>query len=292
VLIRGLNKWTMAIRPKTLPAAISPVLVGTTFAYYHGYFDWIVAIATLIASLFIQIGSNFANDVYDFLKGTDNENRLGPKRATQSALITPAEMKKGMMMVFGLALLIGVYLAWIGGWIIVAIGTISIISAFAYTGGPYPLGYHGWGDVFVFIFFGLIAVPGTFYLQTGFINEEVVLLGIALGVLSTAILVVNNLRDADTDIETGKKTLAVRFGKSFSKFQYSTLMVVAFLIPIYLAETMQIFSLYLPIFLIPVAGKLILQIYFEEGKVLNEVLAKTARLLFLYSIVLSMGFVL
>jgi 1,4-dihydroxy-2-naphthoate octaprenyltransferase len=291
-MVVRINKWLVAIRPKTLTASISPVIVGLAYAYSLQELNIFVALVTLLSALLIQIGSNFANDVYDFLKGTDNEDRLGPKRATQSGLITPNEMKKAMLLVFTSALLLGCYLAWIGGWVIVAIGTLSIISAIAYTGGPYPLGYHGWGDVFVFMFFGIVAVPGTFFLQTGEVDTNVFLLGAGIGALSTAILVVNNVRDADTDVKTGKKTLAVRFGKSFSKYQYAVLMLIAFGIPVYLAETCNIFPLYLPIFLIPVAGKLILQVFFEEGIVLNEVLVKTARLLFLYSIVLSMGFIL
>ena len=215
-----MNNWILASRLKTLPAAISPVLVGVSLAIHDGEFKPVIAFMTFLAAVLIQIGANFANDVYDFLKGSDREDRLGPTRATQSGLISPENMKKGMCLVFAMAICVGFYLASIGGWPIVWIGLASIASAIAYTGGPYPLGYHGWGDIFVFIFFGIIAVPGTYYLQSGIVSYDSILLGIPLGALSTAILIVNNLRDADTDIKSDKRTLAVRLGKPFVKIEY------------------------------------------------------------------------
>ena len=162
-----MNKWILAARLKTLPAAASPVILGTALSYHEGIFHPFILLMTLLAATLIQIGANFANDVYDYQKGTDRDDRLGPKRATQSGLITPEKMKSAMWLIFSLAICVGFYLAFIGGWPIVLIGLSSIAAGIAYTGGPYPLGYHGWGDMFVFIFFGLIAVPGTYYLQTG-----------------------------------------------------------------------------------------------------------------------------
>ena len=162
-----MNKWILAARPKTLPAAFSPVILGVALSYHDGIFHSFIFLMTILAAVLIQIGANFANDVYDFQKGTDRDDRLGPIRATQSGLITPEKMKKAMWLIFALAICVGFYLAWIGGWPIVIIGLSSIVAGIAYTGGPYPLGYHGWGDMFVFIFFGLIAVPGTYYLQAG-----------------------------------------------------------------------------------------------------------------------------
>ena len=287
-----MNHWVLASRLKTLTAAISPVLVGVSLAIHDGEFQLFIAFMTLLAAVLIQIGANFANDVYDFLKGSDREDRLGPIRATQSGLIPPEDMKKGMWLVFALAICVGFYLASIGGWPIVWIGLASIASAIAYTGGPYPLGYHGWGDVFVFVFFGIIAVPGTYYLQSGFVSYDSILFGIPLGALSTAILIVNNLRDADTDIKSGKRTLAVRFGKTFVKIEYIIMMVVAFVIPIYILQFWDELSLYIILFLLPISIRLIQSLYNETGISLNPVLVNTAQFLFHFSILLSIGLIL
>ena len=287
-----MNHWVLASRLKTLTAAISPVLVGVSLAIHDGEFQLFIAFMTLLAAVLIQIGANFANDVYDFLNGSDREDRLGPTRATQSGLIPPEDMKKGMWLVFALAICVGFYLASIGGWPIVWIGLASIASAIAYTGGPYPLGYHGWGDVFVFVFFGIIAVPGTYYLQSGFVSYDSILFGIPLGALSTAILIVNNLRDADTDIKSGKRTLAVRFGKTFVKIEYIIMMVVAFAIPIYILQFWDELSLYIILFLLPISIRLIQSLYNETGISLNPVLVNTAQFLFHFSILLSIGLIL
>jgi 1,4-dihydroxy-2-naphthoate octaprenyltransferase len=287
-----MNHWVLASRLKTLTAAISPVLVGVSLAIHDGEFQLFIAFMTLLAAVLIQIGANFANDVYDFLNGSDREDRLGPTRATQSGLIPPEDMKKGMWLIFALAICVGFYLASIGGWPIVWIGLASIASAIAYTGGPYPLGYHGWGDVFVFVFFGIIAVPGTYYLQSGFVSYDSILFGIPLGALSTAILIVNNLRDADTDIKSGKRTLAVRFGKTFVKIEYIIMMVVAFAIPIYILQFWDELSLYIILFLLPISIRLIQSLYNETGISLNPVLVNTAQFLFHFSILLSIGLIL
>ena len=287
-----MNHWVLASRLKTLTAAISPVLVGVSLAIHDGQFQPFIAFMTLLAAVLIQIGANFANDVYDFLNGSDREDRLGPTRATQSGLIPPEDMKKGMWLVFALAICVGFYLASIGGWPIVWIGLASIASAIAYTGGPYPLGYHGWGDVFVFVFFGIIAVPGTYYLQSGFVSYDSILFGIPLGALSTAILIVNNLRDADTDIKSGKRTLAVRFGKTFVKIEYIIMMMVAFVIPIYILQFWDELSLYIILFLLPISVRLIQSLYNETGISLNSVLVNTAQFLFHFSILLSIGLIL
>ena len=287
-----MNNWILASRLRTLPAAISPVLVGVSLAIHDGEFKPFIAFMTLLAAVLIQIGANFANDVYDFLKGSDQEDRLGPTRATQSGLISPENMKKGMCLVFAMAICVGFYLASIGGWPIVWIGLASIASAIAYTGGPYPLGYHGWGDVFVFIFFGIIAVPGTYYLQSGIVSYDSILLGIPLGALSTAILIVNNLRDADTDIKSDKRTLAVRLGKPFVKIEYIVMMVIAFATPIYILQFWDEFSLYIILFLLPISIQHIQSLYTKTGEALNEVLVDTAKFLFHFSLLLSIGLIL
>jgi 1,4-dihydroxy-2-naphthoate octaprenyltransferase len=287
-----MNSWVLASRPETLTAAISPVLVGVSLSIHMGEFRPFIALMTLLAAVLIQIGANFANDVYDFLMGSDREDRLGPTRATQSGLISPDDMKKGMWLVFLLAVCVGLYLASIGGWPIVGIGLASIVSAIAYTGGPYPLGYHGWGDIFVFVFFGIIAVSGTYYLQTGTVTNESILLGISLGALSTAILIVNNLRDADTDIKSGKRTLAVRLGKQFVKIEYIIMKVVAFTAPIYILQFWDESTLYLILLLLPISFRLIQSLYSETGESLNLVLSNTAQFLFHFSILLSVGLIL
>ena len=285
--------WLLAARLKTLPAAISPVMLGSALAFHDGMFDLLICLMTLLAAILIQIGTNFANDVFDFQKGTDRQDRKGPIRATQAGLISEENMKKTMWQTFALAICVGIYLALIGGWPIVIIGLASIVAGIAYTGGPYPLGYHSLGDVFVFIFFGIIAVPGTYYLQTDTINSLSIWMGIIMGMLSNAILVVNNLRDADTDKLSGKKTLAVRFGKKFSRVQYSILVLIPFLLPIYLWWTLENeLSLLIPIFAIPISFNLIYQIFLFSGSDLNFVLIRTARFLFIFTLLLSTGLVL
>ena len=288
-----MKNWLLAARLKTLPAAISPVILGSALAFHDGTCYLFICLMTLLAAMLIQIGTNFANDVFDFQKGTDREDRLGPLRVTQMGLISPEKMKRAMWLTFALAICVGFYLAWIGGWPIVWIGLVSIAAGILYTGGPFPLGYHGWGDVFVFIFFGLIAVPGTYYLQLGAISNLSICMGAVMGMLSTAILVVNNLRDADTDKLSGKKTLAVRMGKFFSKIQYSLLILLPFILPIYLwVISENEISLLLKVIIMPLSFHLIKQIFSLTGSDLNPVLHRTARFLFIFTILLSTGLVI
>ena len=287
-----MKNWLLAARLKTLPAAMSPVILGSALAYHDGSFYFFIFAMTILAAVLIQIGANFANDVFDFQKGADRDDRLGPTRATQSGLISAEKMKKAMWQMFALAICVGFYLAFKGGWPIVWIGLASIAAGIAYTGGPYPLGYHGWGDVFVFIFFGLIAVPGTYYLQSGTVNEMSLWMGAVMGMLSTAILVVNNLRDAEMDKLSGKRTLAVQFGKKFSKIQYSILLLIPFLLPLYLWWNIENeLSLLITIFALPISLHLINQIFSLTGSDLNLVLARTARYLFIFTLLLSAGLV-
>ena len=287
-----MGKWLLAVRVKTLPAAISPVILGTALSYHDGIFYHFIFFMTLLAAVLIQVGANFANDVYDFEKGSDREDRLGPQRATQSGLISPTDMKKAMWKIFALAIGVGFYLAYVGGWPIVIIGLASIAAGISYTGGPYPLGYHGFGDIFVFLFFGLIAVPGTYYLQTGSVTELSLWLGTVMGMLVTAILVVNNLRDRDADIISGKKTLAVRFGKTFSKIQFIMLVMLPFVLPFHLWRQWNKMSFLLTLFTLPIAVHLIIQLFNNTGADLNKVLAGTARFLFIFTLLLSAGLII
>ncbi|OHE82967.1 MAG: 1,4-dihydroxy-2-naphthoate octaprenyltransferase, partial [Verrucomicrobia bacterium RIFCSPLOWO2_12_FULL_64_8] len=205
--------WLSAARPRTLPAAIAPVIVGSAFAWRAGAFDGRAAGICLAFALLVQIGTNFANDYYDFLKGADSAKRVGPRRAVAAGLVEPAVMKRAMILTFGLAFVVGSSLIAWGGWWLVAIGLASIVSGVAYTGGPWPLGYLGLGDLFVFVFFGLVAVGATFYVQAGQVSNDVLHAAAAVGALVTNILLVNNYRDAETDAAAGKRTLVVRFGK-------------------------------------------------------------------------------
>jgi 1,4-dihydroxy-2-naphthoate octaprenyltransferase len=281
----------LAVRPRTLPVSIGPVLVGTAVAFSLGRFRLGPAIAAAFGALMLQIGSNFANDVFDFEKGADTETRIGPQRAAQSGLLSPGELKRGMFVVFVLATLSGVYLSWVAGPIILVVGFVSIGAAIAYTGGPWPLGYHGLGDVAVFLFFGLVAVVGTVFVQTLSLPMLAVASALPVGMLATAILVVNNLRDVDEDALAGKRTLAVRWGRAGARIEWWILVggaYAAVFIPwcVY-GESLWVM---LPWLTLPKAlalGRIIQQR--EEGPALNEALAGTAQLGFLFSFLFALG---
>jgi 1,4-dihydroxy-2-naphthoate octaprenyltransferase len=215
-----LSVWLEATRPRTLPAAVAPVVVASALAWRDGSFNGPAAILCLAFALLIQIGTNFANDYYDFIKGADTAARIGPRRAVAAGLIVPATMKRAMIGVFIAAFLTGLPLLAFGGWPLLVIGLASIACGYAYTGGPYPLGYNGLGDVFVFVFFGLVAVGATYFVQTEVITADVWLIGSGIGALAANILVVNNYRDADTDVSAGKRTLVVRLGRRFARAQF------------------------------------------------------------------------
>jgi 1,4-dihydroxy-2-naphthoate octaprenyltransferase len=228
----ALRAWILAARPRTLTAAAAPVLVGTGLAAHHGVMAVGPAAAALVGALLIQIGTNLANDYYDYVRGGDTAERVGPVRVTQAGLIPPATVKRAMVLVLAAALVPGAYLVWVGGWPILAIGLASLACAVLYTGGPFPLAYHGLGDVFVFVFFGLVAVGGTYWVQARAWPPDALLAGAALGALSTAILVVNNLRDIETDARAGKRTLAVRIGRTGTRIEYALLLFIAALVPL------------------------------------------------------------
>lgn len=286
--------WMMAARPRTLPAAQAPVIVGTALAIRDGAFSPLPAIAAAVAALFIQVGVNLANDYFDYVKGVDTAHRLGPTRVTQSGLIPPSHVRRGMVLTFALAAVVGLYLVAVGGWPILAIGVASILSAVAYTGGPYPLGSHGLGDLFVFIFFGLAAVLGTYYVQTLTLGLPVVVAAIPMGTLATAILVVNNLRDIDTDGRAGKRTLAVMIGARASRLEYVLLLAVAYLVPgwLWLAGHESAWVL-LPFASLLLAARLVQSILAgTTGPALNQILARTAQLELIFGLLFSAGVLL
>ena len=286
--------WLLAARPKTLWAGIIPVIVGTVMAFEARKFHLISFLATLAAALLIQVGTNFANDLFDFQKGADNEARKGPMRVTQALLVTPHQMKVATITVLVLAFLIGIYLAWRAGWPILIIGLLSILFAVLYTGGPFPLGYMGLGDILVLIFFGPVAVGGTYYIFAGHINTAVLLAGFALGMIATAILIVNNLRDMESDRKSGKNTLAVRFGSGFAKAEYLVMICGAMLLPIiiYFVEGRHGWAILAALYIfpaIPVIRKVFTGV---DGHVLNDALAGTARLMAVFGFLFSLGWLL
>jgi 1,4-dihydroxy-2-naphthoate octaprenyltransferase len=289
-----LHIWLSAARPKTLWASIAPVIIGTAMAFSFGMVNWLIAVLTLLSAISIQIATNFANDYYDFVHGVDTRERLGPVRATGSGLVPPQQMKWAFMATFVLAFMLGLYLIYRGGWPILVIGLCSILFGILYTSGPYPLSYNGLGDSFVLIFFGPVAVGGTYYLQTLDITWPVILAGFSPGLISTALLTVNNLRDIHTDRKSGKRTLAVRFGERFSRVEYVLAIFIACFIPPvlifvepghnYVLGTILVFILALPS---------IKAVLFQEIDArLNLVLAKTGVLLLLYSIIFSLGWII
>jgi len=288
--ISPLQAWILAIRPKTLPAAVSPVLIGTALAIKSGHFNLPPAIAALMVSLLLQIGVNLANDYFDFKKGVDTEARLGPVRVTQSGLIPPQTVKRTMLGILFAAGLSGFYLVLIGGWPILLLGIAAILSALAYSGGPFPLASHGLGDLFVFIFFGPVAVCGTYYVQALQLSNLAMLMSIPVGLLITAILVVNNLRDIETDQQTGKRTMAVILGINGSRSEYIILLSIAYLIPMVMiyTEMVSIYAL-LVLLSLPIALPPLRLVLFAKGIRLNQGLAGTARLTFLFSLLLSIG---
>ena len=286
--------WWLALRPKTLGAAIAPVLVGTGMAFADDKGHVLAALAALLGALLIQVGTNFANDYFDFVKGADTEERLGPIRATQAGLVTPEVMRRAYELTFGLAFLLGIYLVTRGGWPIVIIGLCSIAAGIAYTGGPYPLAYHGLGDVFVLVFFGPVAVGGTYYVQAQDIHSTVLLAGLGPGLIATALLAVNNLRDADTDEQSNKRTLAVRFGKDFARHEYILAVGMALLLPVLLVlESGSHWGALLALLSLGV-GRLPIQQILRgtEGIELNQTLALTGKFLLLYSLLLALGWLL
>lgn len=285
--------WVLASRPRTLPAAAAPVLVGTALAWQARGFAPGPAAAALAGALLLQVGSNLANDVHDYEKGADTDARVGPLRVTQAGLLTAADVRRGMWTTFGLAVLVGIYLTAVAGWPVVVIGLLSIAAAVAYSGGPLPFGYRGLGDVFVMAFFGFVAVCGTTYVQMGEVPRAAWPAGLMVGALATAILVVNNVRDHETDRVAGKRTLPVLMGRSFGVAEYGVLVIGAYVVAwLMVWEDMVAEWALLSFVTLPVAVVLIIHLRKYRGPVLNQTLASTAKLLFVFSLLFSIGVVL
>jgi 1,4-dihydroxy-2-naphthoate octaprenyltransferase len=283
----------MASRPKTLPAAASPVIVGAALAVHASYFELGPALAALLGALFLQIGANFANDVFDFQHGADTEARVGPTRVTQAGLLTPAQVKTGMFAFFGLATLVGIYLTLAAGWPVVVIGLSSILVAILYTAGPYPLGYNGLGELFVFLFFGVAAVCGTYYVQARDLSPLAVSAAVPMGLLASGILTVNNIRDYATDIISGKKTLAVKLGLPAGRLEYVAFIALVYIAPLafWLSGLTSAWVL-LAWLSAPLAARLIQSIYRDNGPALNAALARTGQLELIYALLFSLGLII
>lgn len=288
-----LHTWLLATRPKTLPAAASSVIVGTALAAYDGGFALGPALAALVIALLLQIGSNLANDVYDDERGADTADRLGPTRVTHTGLLTRTQVKTGMKVVLGLAFVLGLYLTWVRGPLVLVIGIAAIIAAVAYTGGPYPLGYHGLGEVFVFLFFGLTAVVGTYWVQTGTTTPLVWLMAVPPGLIITAIIVVNNLRDIEQDRVAGKRTVAVRIGMRATKAEYAACMAGAYLV---LTGAVVAGALPVPTLAVwlslPLAWRATRIVFTQSGRPLNGALAITGQTALVFSVLFALGLLL
>ncbi len=245
--------WVSASRPRTLPAAVAPVIVGSALAGHDHAFDPAAAGLCLLFALLVQVGTNFANDYYDFVNGADTSARVGPRRAVASGLVAPAVMRRAMAAAFGASFAVGLGLIhWGGPWML-AVGIASILCGVAYTGGPWPLGYHGLGDVFVFVFFGLVAVTMTYFVQAGRISGHAVLASVPIGLLAANILLVNNYRDAETDAAARKRTLVVRFGRGFARVQFALTLCAAYAVPLVFGATGYGWGCLLPLLSLPVA---------------------------------------
>lgn len=296
--------WLMAARPQTLPAGAAPVIVGVGLAVADGLFAPLPAFAALLGALLIQIGTNLANDYHDAVQGADSPDREGFTRVTAGGLIEPASVKRATAGVFGLAVLVGTYLVYVGGLPIVVVGLTSIAAGILYTGGPYPYGYHGLGDLFVFVFFGLVAVTGTYYVQavatlasplplaipTGTITLDAIIAGMGVGALATGILVINNIRDRETDRDAGKRTLAVILGYGFSRAEYVGLLVLAYAVPVLLAVRGYDLLVLAPLASLPLAAIVTRTVLTRtDGDALNPALERTGQVLALYAVLFAIG---
>ncbi|MBK7104365.1 MAG: 1,4-dihydroxy-2-naphthoate polyprenyltransferase [Ignavibacteriae bacterium] len=287
------DTWILASRPKTLPAAVVPVLIGTSIVSFETKVNFLASAVALICAVLIQIGTNFVNDLYDYLSGADNETRKGPLRVLASGLITVSEMKFAIILVFSVTFFLGLYLVYISTWITLLIGLLSIFAGIAYTAGPYPLAYNGLGDVFVFLFFGVVGTVGTYYVQVVEVSTLAIWASIPVGALITNILVVNNYRDIDEDKEVGKNTLAVKMGRRFTQYQYLVFMILSYLIlfVVYFTYNQRLF-VFLPLLTLPLSIKLIRMIFSYTGKELNKTLELTAKLSAFYGFLFAIGILL
>jgi 1,4-dihydroxy-2-naphthoate polyprenyltransferase len=288
-----LHIWAMAARPRTLPAAVAPVLVGTALAGSEGDFRPLAFCAALVGSIFIQIGTNLSNDYSDARRGADTEERLGPVRVTAGGLVPPRKVLVATWLAFAIAVTAGAYLIALVGWELLAIGAASILAGVLYTGGPRPYGYEGLGELFVFLFFGVVAVTGSYYVQTEELTWLALALSVPVGLLAAAILVVNNIRDVDTDRRAGKRTLAVRLGRERARHLFAVTVTLPFAIVVAIAAVDTRPELLLALLAAPLVPPLVRTVSSRtDGPSLNRALARCGALLALFSLLLSAGLLL
>jgi 1,4-dihydroxy-2-naphthoate octaprenyltransferase len=285
--VQTLKYWLLAIRPKTLSLSLVPVCVGIALAWHETQqFVVLPALAALLAALLIQIGTNLHNDAEDFARGTDTAERLGPPRATAQGWLSSRAVMRGAYLAFGLAFLIGLYLVWRGGWPILAVGLASLVAGYAYTGGPRPIAYSASGELFVFLFFGLVAVLGSYYLQTLSLSLAALAGASSIGLLAAAVLLVNNYRDLQSDRKAGKLTLAHHLGSRGSQVFYGVLVLAPFLLPL----ALHLDAAWLVLLVLPLALLLLFRFVRERpGPAFNRILARTALLQLLYGLLLSVA---
>jgi 1,4-dihydroxy-2-naphthoate polyprenyltransferase len=286
-----LHIWLMAARPRTLPAAVAPVLVGTALAATEDTFKWLTFAAAMLGALFIQVGTNLSNDYSDARRGADTEDRLGPVRVTAGGLVPPRQVLIATYVAFAVAVLAGVYLIATAGWELLLVGAASILAGVLYTGGPRPYGYEGLGEVFVFLFFGVVAVAGSYFAQTEELAWEALVLAVPVGLLASAILVVNNVRDLETDRRAGKRTLAVRLGRERARGLFVAMIAGAFVsapLPWPLGSLSP--WLLLCWLAIPLAVPVVRTVRTRtDGPALNGALAGTGQLQLAFCVLLSAG---
>lgn len=285
--------WLMAARMRTLPASIAPVLVGTSLALGASHFDPLAFLAALLGAIFIQVGTNLSNDYSDARRGADTEQRLGPVRVTAGGLVPPGQVLLATYITFGAAVLCGVYLVAVAGWELIAVGAASILAGVLYTGGPRPYGYEGLGEVFVFLFFGFVAVTGSYFVQVQHLPWQAFACSVPVGLLASAILVVNNVRDLETDRRAGKRTLAVRLGRSRTRTLHAAMVALAFAIPplLWLIGGMTPWLL-LILLAVPLAMPVVKVVRTRvDGPSLNVALAQTGALQLAFCLLLSIGLI-
>jgi 1,4-dihydroxy-2-naphthoate polyprenyltransferase len=290
----GVRIWLMAARVRTLPAAVAPVLVGTALAGYLHVFHPLRFVAALIGAMFIQIGTNLSNDYSDARRGADTEDRLGPVRVTAGGLVPPRQVLIATYLTFGVAVLAGVYLIVVAGWQLLLVGAASILAGVLYTGGPRPYGYEGLGELFVFLFFGIVAVTGSFFVQVEHVTWESFALAVPVGLIAAGILVVNNVRDIDTDRRAGKRTLAVRLGRARTRRMFAVIIYFAYLFSpaTWVAGPLKPW-LFLPWLTLPLGARVVRVVRTHtDGPSLNQALAQTGLLQLVFCALLAAGLLL
>lgn len=285
--------WILAARPKTLTGAVIPVMAGSALAFMDGRFTWLPALVCAVFAGLMQIAANFINDLFDYLKGTDREDRLGPERACAQGWISAEAMKKGIVCTVILACLVGSILLFYAGWELIIVGAVCVLFAFLYTTGPYPLSYNGWGDVLVILFFGFVPVGGTYYVQALTLTPGVVVTSLVCGLIVDTLLVVNNYRDREADRKSGKRTVIVRFGEPFGRYLYLVLGIAAALCCLWFLREGHWYAALLPqLYLIPHCITWRRMVKIHSGKKLNSILGETSRNMLLMGLLLTLGLIM